>query len=91
VKALGLSPFPTFTNFILALMGEITNEEYYEMDIAWVEVADVVAVVPEGYETSRGVMLEIKHAQDRKIPVLIGGECLRDWLYDRSLPRVRER
>jgi hypothetical protein len=86
LKDLGLSPFPTFTNFILALMGEITNEEYYQMDLAWVEVADVVVVVPEGYEKSKGVSLEIEKANALGIPVRIGIAEAQDWLYANNLP-----
>lgn len=79
---MGFSVFPTFTNFLWAIRRKFPNEKFYEADLVWVKRADVVVVVEEGMEQSKGVQLEIECARQHGIPVCVGLSGFRGWLHD---------
>ena len=56
--------------FALTLNGNILDEYHYkENSMAWLEVSDVVFVLP-GWEKSKGTRAEIKRAKKLGIPVV---------------------
>jgi hypothetical protein len=68
----GYSPFCPWLDFHFQLMlrdGErLTVDDYYRYSIAWLEVSNVMLVLP-GYSESGGTMAEIKRAQELNIPI----------------------
>lgn len=83
VRKLGHAPYPTFTNFVWSVTDDVPNEDYYSMDLAWLEAADVMVVVPERRHESFGVSkLEIPFCEERGIPVCYGVEDFKDWLHE---------
>jgi len=69
----GYSPFvPWFDyhfQFMLREDEELTVEDYYRYSMAWLEVSDVVLVLPDS-EKSKGTQAEIKRAEELEIPVV---------------------
>lgn len=47
----------------------ITVEDYYRYSLAWLEVSDVMLVLPSS-ENSKGTQVEIKRAKDLGIPIV---------------------
>ena len=69
---LGHAVFCPHLDFLFALVmgGEsLTKEQFQANSMAWVEVSDVVYVMP-GSEKSNGVKREVERAQSLKIPVV---------------------
>lgn len=48
---------------------EFTVDQFYDYSMAWLEVSDVVLVIP-GYEESNGTLTEIERAKSLGIPVI---------------------
>ena len=47
------------------------DQVWLDGHIAWLDVADVVVLVPRGWEESHGTAAEIARAQERAIPVFL--------------------
>lgn len=75
----GFSPFCPWLDYQFTLMlrdGEkLTVEDYYRYSMAWLEVSDVVLVLP-GSEHSKGTKQEIIRANELGIPVVYDIEDL---------------
>lgn len=73
VFLLGYSPFcPWLDHHYQLLLQEgetLTVEDYYKYSMDWLEVSDVVLVLP-GFEKSKGTLAEIEKAKEFKIPVV---------------------
>lgn len=73
----GYSPFVPWFDFHFQLMlrenESLSVEDYYRYSIDWLEVADIVAVMPNS-ENSRGTQAEIKHAKKLGISVVLYDE-----------------
>lgn len=68
----GYAVFCPHLDFLYALTtnGTLMDVEHYkENSMAWLEVSDVVFVLP-GWEKSKGTKAEIKRAKELKIPVV---------------------
>ena len=48
---------------------DFTVEMFYNYSMAWLEVSDVLFLVP-GYEKSKGTLMEIKRAKELNIPIV---------------------
>jgi hypothetical protein len=70
---LNVSPFVPWLDYHFQLMlregEELTVEHYYKYSMAWLEVSDVVVVLPNS-ENSKGTQAEIARARELGIPVL---------------------
>jgi len=70
--ARGYAVFCPFTDFHFCLMKKpehnFTLEMFYNYSIAWLEVSDVMIVLP-GYENSVGTLKEIEIANEKGIPI----------------------
>ena len=51
--------------------GTAPDQVWLDGHIAWLDVADVVVLVPRGWEESHGTAAEIARAQSRGIPVFL--------------------
>lgn len=49
--------------------GELTYEQFLEIDFAWLEMADAIALIP-GWQNSYGACIELKEALRRGLTVL---------------------
>jgi Domain of unknown function (DUF4406) len=69
----GHAPFAPWLDFHYQLMlreGErLQVDDYYKNSLAWLQVADVVFVIP-GWENSNGTVNEIAEAERLGIPVV---------------------
>jgi hypothetical protein len=54
---------------------DFTVKQFYDYSIAWLEVSDIVFVVP-GWEDSKGTIAEIQRAKELNIPVVYSYEEL---------------
>jgi hypothetical protein len=81
---LGHSPFPTAYTGDWAETVGLMAENYYDLDLKWLDVSDVMVVVPERRETSVGVQLELNRAAKNGTPVCIGIEAFKEWLRGRD-------
>jgi len=76
----GYSPFCPWLDYHFQLMlreNEIlTVEDYYRYSMAWLEVSDVVLVLPNS-DKSNGTQAEIKRAEELNIPICYSLEELR--------------
>jgi hypothetical protein len=52
--------------------GDFTVEKFYNYSMAWLEVCDIVLLLP-GWETSKGTLKEIERAEELGIPVIYPG------------------
>jgi len=86
----GYSPFvPWFDyhfQFMLREDEELTVEDYYRYSMAWLEVSDVVLVLPDS-EKSKGTQAEIKRAEELEIPVVYSIEELDGFKETIRIPR----
>ena len=57
---------------------EFTVEMFYDYSIKWLEVSDAVFLVP-GWNSSKGVALELKKAEELHIPIFMDFESLLQW------------
>ena len=85
-----LSPFNPFFGFLYRLVaGGIEARRlqakgvFYDADMAWLEVADAVLVVPDSDE-SVGVINEIEFAKERGIPIFHSLNELKAWADDNA-------
>lgn len=62
------SPWLDF-QFAISLYGDLPAQYYKDNSMAWLEVSDVVYVLPYS-ENSKGVQAEIERAKELKIPVV---------------------
>ncbi len=73
----GYSPFTPWFDFHFQLMlreGEnLTIADYYRQSLAWLEVSEVVCVLPNS-EDSKGTQGEIARARELAIPICHGLE-----------------
>jgi hypothetical protein len=73
VLLMGHAPFAPWLDYQFQLMlreGEIlTVHDYYHYSLAWLEVSDVVYVIP-GWKESKGTRMEITRAHELRIPVV---------------------
>lgn len=69
----GHAPFSPWLDYQFQLMlreGEALDvEDYYRYSIAWLEVSDIVLVLP-AWENSKGTKAEIDRAKELGIPVV---------------------
>ena len=83
----GFAPFvPWLDNqLVLQLRGneKVTIDDMYAYSLAWLEVSDVVLVVP-GWEHSRGTRAEIARAIDLGLPVWYNIKDLFKWRRGRA-------
>ena len=72
VFLLGYSPFVPWFDFHFQLMlrgnEKLTVDDYYRYSLDWLEVSDAMLLVPN-FNTSKGALLEIKRADELKIPI----------------------
>ena len=72
VFLLGYSPFCPWLDFHFQLMlrgaEKLTVEDYYRYSIAWLEVSDVMLLVP-GWQSSKGTKTEMEIAYKMDIPI----------------------
>lgn len=77
----GWAPFCPWLDFLFILLLRppeiLTLQDCYEYSLAWLEVSDVLLVLP-GYENSKGTCREIARAKDLKIPVYYSLQEFRD-------------
>jgi hypothetical protein len=70
----GYAPFVPHWDFHLLLSApeklarEVTPDDFYSYSLAWLEVSDVLLVLP-GWEKSYGTKLEIAKAEELGIPI----------------------
>ncbi len=78
----GFSPFCPWLDYQFQLMlreGEVlTVQDYYNYSMAWLEVSDVVLVLPDS-ENSKGTQAEIERAKDLNIPIFYNLEDLKQY------------
>ena len=66
----GHSPFCPWADHLFHLQdGTLTVEQYQQSSMSWLEVSDVVLLVP-GWENSKGTRKEIARATELGIPVV---------------------
>jgi len=69
----GYSPFVPWFDFHFQLMlrenESLTVEDYYKYSIDWLEVSDVLYVLPNS-EHSKGTQAEIEFAKENNIPII---------------------
>ena len=58
-------------NLVLRDNEKLTVEDYYRYSMAWLEVSDVVVVLP-GWDESKGTKAEMKRAKELGIPIYYG-------------------
>lgn len=69
---MGFAPFCPWhdKDFVIKNWDEdFTVEMFYEYSIAWLDVSDIMFLVP-GYESSEGTMKEIGRAKELHIPIV---------------------
>ena len=69
IKA-GMAPFVPWFDYQFALIGPMEITEYYQYSIAFEKACDVVLVIRENLEGSKGTAKEIQIAEELGIPVL---------------------
>jgi hypothetical protein len=57
---------------------DFTVDQFYQYGLCWLEVCDAVYVIPDS-ENSKGVAMEIEHAQKLGIPVFYSLIELQSW------------
>lgn len=67
---LGASPFVPHLNYHFSLEFEHENDTYYEADNVWLDVSDVVVMLPR-WKTSKGAKAEKRRAEGLGIPVYL--------------------
>ena len=77
VLAAGDAPFCPWLDWMFEMFGDHEVKTYYGYSMAWLEAADVVALLP-GWESSKGTLAEIERAREFGIPVMTVGEWLRE-------------
>jgi len=66
----GMNPFCPFLDYQFQFFDKsLTVEDYYRYSMAWLEVSDVVFVLP-GWENSKGTLAEIKRAEELGIRII---------------------
>lgn len=69
----GFAPFVPWFDYPFTMKDHATKKivvkDFYEYSLAWLEVCEAILVVREGYEKSKGTMVEIKRAYELNIPV----------------------
>jgi hypothetical protein len=69
IRRLGYSVFIPCLDILSGLVaGNFEYQDYFQNNLPWLEAADAVFVCP-GYETSKGTLEEIKHAERLGKPV----------------------
>lgn len=67
----GHEPFCPFLDYQFQFFDKsLTIEDYYRYSMAWLEVSDIVFVLPDS-ENSKGTLAEIARAKELGIPVLL--------------------
>lgn len=69
IKTGFFAPFCPHLDYQYSFFEDITIEEYYEYSMSWLEVSDVVVVLPNS-ENSMGVKEEIKRAKELGIKII---------------------
>lgn len=87
----GFSPFCPWLDYQFQLMlreGEhLTVEDYYRYSMAWLQVADIIFVLPNS-EHSKGTQAEIKRATELQKPIVYNMRALMDlYLYACGVPK----
>ena len=65
---LGYAPFCPWLDHQFLFYENISLKEFYEYSLKWLEVSDLVLVLPN-YKTSGGSLAEIKKAKELGIPI----------------------
>jgi len=80
VLVAGYAPFCPWLDYQFNLMlrdnESLTINDFYEYSMSWLDVSDVVLVVP-GWENSKGTITEIERAEQQGIPVYYSLELLK--------------
>lgn len=80
VFLLGHAPFCPWLDYQFQFMlraGEhLTVDDYYRYSIAWLDVSDIVYVIP-GWENSKGTVAEIARAEELGIPIVFHMEDIK--------------
>ena len=78
----GFSPFCPWLDYQFNLMlrddEQLTVEDYYEYSMAWLEVSDIMLVLPNS-EDSEGVQAEIARAEELDIPICYSLDAVRNY------------
>jgi hypothetical protein len=81
----GFAPFCPWLDhqFQFMLQGDekLVVEDYYEYSLAWLEVSQVMLVLP-GFENSKGTAKEIERAKELFIPICYNMDQLDKWNKD---------
>ncbi len=80
VLALGHAPFVPWLDFQLLLAGEVDVAALQAASMAWLEAADAVLVVPDGWRDSLGTVCEVLRAVEMGKPV----HCMIETLVNRT-------
>ena len=76
----GFAPFAPWLDFLFCIRGRrFTKQQLYAYSLEWLRRADAVIVVEEGWELSRGTLVEIEEARRLGNPVFWSLAELRTW------------
>lgn len=81
----GAIPLTPFTDFLFEFLGDHSTQEYYELGLAYVKVADAVMVRKKDVNLSRGSQEEIAYAKSLGKPIFYDDdwEEFEKWLASR--------
>lgn len=90
---LKISPFCPWLDFLYQFVGkgnQMTINDYYRYSIDWLEVSDVMLVLP-GFEHSKGTQAEISMAIVKDIPIFYDYKALKTHITQEEKHRWKQR
>jgi len=77
IQRLGYSVYVPCLDILCGIVdGKMEYHDYFENNLPWLESSDAIYVC-EGYESSKGTLAEIAHAEELGIPVYYSVEELK--------------